>query len=59
VVDAVVLVLKPALKLLIFNVLTPLLNDVVLPLLEALGVGGTGVSVELRDIQAPQPVLKI
>jgi uncharacterized membrane protein len=59
VVDAVVLILKPALKLLIFNVLTPLLNDVVLPLLEALGVGGTGVSVELRDIQAPQPVLKI
>jgi hypothetical protein len=55
----VVLILKPALKLLIFNVLTPLLNDVVLPLLEALGVGGTGVSVELRDIQAPQPVLKI
>jgi len=59
VVDKVVAELKPKLKVLLFKVLTPLLMDVVLPLLESLGVGGTGVSVEVRDIQAPEPALKI
>jgi uncharacterized membrane protein len=59
VVNQLIALLKPILKLLIFDVLTPLLTDVILPLLEGLGLGGSGVSVELRDIQAPQPILKI
>lgn len=37
----------------------PLVAEVVSPLLDILGIGGSGVSVELTDIQAPQPILKI
>jgi uncharacterized membrane protein len=59
-------VLEPVLKLVtstvqaVLNALVaPLVADVIAPLLDVLGIGGTGVSVELTDIVAPQPILKI
>ena len=39
--------------------IVPLVADVIAPLLEIMGIGGTGVSVEITDIVAPQPILKI
>lgn len=58
-VEALLALLKPALKLLINGLVTPLLTDVVVPLLDVLGLGTTGASVELTDIVAPQPILEI
>lgn len=59
VVNGLLNLLKPALKGLINGLVTPLLANVVVPLLDVLGLGSTGVSVELTDIVAPQPILKI
>jgi uncharacterized membrane protein len=51
--------LNPLLKGLIDGLVTPLLTNIVVPLLDLLGFGVNGVSVELTDIVAPQPQLKI
>jgi uncharacterized membrane protein len=51
--------LAPILKVLIDGLVTPLLTNIVIPLLDLLGFGVNGVSVELTDIVAPQPLLKI
>ncbi|MEY2840141.1 MAG: hypothetical protein RJB60_2440 [Pseudomonadota bacterium] len=51
--------LNPLLKGLIDGLVTPLLTNIVVPLLDVLGFGVNGVSVELTDIVAPQPQLKI
>jgi uncharacterized membrane protein len=59
VVNGLLKLLEPTLKAVINGVVTPLLTSVVVPLLEVLGIGGSGVSVELTDIVAPQPILKI
>lgn len=59
VINSVLDALKPILKALVDGMVAPLLTNIVVPLLDLLGFGTSGVSVELTDIVAPQPILKI